>query len=228
MAREYTRQQTEKRKAALQKGSEFDDVRTRVVDMEGSVTRLEEKLGESHSRLEDMFKVIMTSQGCKPPVFPPQSPKVPIPADIGRSAPTLFDGTRTRSLSRADFVHSEAAFTEDLSACFSDHNVIPVHEGETVAEKEKTDEFVEGLLKDPDARGDDNVGAQVLDSVNLGGESDHLANDGALATTEDLTEEEGAVRKTGYVTDSPRQDQVSFPLRRTWNLRIPSTSTAQL
>lgn len=90
----------------LQKGLEFDDVRTRVVDMEGSVTRLEEKLKESYSRLEDMFKAIMTSQGCKPLVFPSHSPKVSIPSDIGRAVPNLFEGNHTTSLLRVDFVQS--------------------------------------------------------------------------------------------------------------------------
>lgn len=55
VAREYTCQQLEKTKAALQKGADMEDVRSHVLDMEGSVSQLEEKMGESHKRMEDML-----------------------------------------------------------------------------------------------------------------------------------------------------------------------------
>lgn len=174
--------------------------------MEGSVTHLEEKLGELQIRLEDMFKAIMTSQGCKPLVFPPHSPKVPIPADTGRSAPAFFEGHHTRSLSRVDFVNNSTPFPEDLSASVSE----PIHiDGEDIAAgKTQVDEFVEGLLKDPDERVSDILASPVLQPVNIG--ANHDREDKYAATEElvDVTCVQPGLQMAGHDSDSAEMDEV--------------------
>lgn len=208
VAREYTSQQTEKRKAALLKGSELDDVHTRVVNMEDTVTRLEEKLGDSHICVEDMFKAIMTSQGCKPLVFPPHSPKVPIPAQMSGPAPNLFEGTRTQSLSRADFVHDVPAFPEDLSASLTGQNAVYLDVEDTVAEKSDVDEFVKGLLKDPDEGGNDKVASATVQPITLGDERDCVDNGVAPEATVDITCKQARLEKGGDDSDSAQVEEV--------------------
>ena len=66
VAREYTHQQLEKTKAALQKGADMKDVWSYVLDMEGNVSRLEEKMGESLKRMEDMLTSLMTTHEMTP------------------------------------------------------------------------------------------------------------------------------------------------------------------
>ena len=46
-------------------GREIEAVRTRVSDLEGSVTRLGENVAASHKRLEDMMQLILQNQGKK-------------------------------------------------------------------------------------------------------------------------------------------------------------------
>ena len=66
VVREYSRQQLEKQKSALQKGADMDDVCTRVVDIEGSVAHLEDKIGESHKRMEEMLRALLNLHGVGP------------------------------------------------------------------------------------------------------------------------------------------------------------------
>ena len=65
VAKEYQRQQEEKRKARPDHGREIKAVRTRVSDLEASVTRLGENVVASHKCLEDMMRMIFQNQGQK-------------------------------------------------------------------------------------------------------------------------------------------------------------------
>ena len=65
VAKEYQRIQEEKRKARPDHGLELESVRTRVSDLEGSVTRLGVSVEASHKRLEDMMRIILQNQGQK-------------------------------------------------------------------------------------------------------------------------------------------------------------------
>ena len=65
VAKEYQLIQEEKRKAQPDHGLELESVRTRVSDLEGSVTRLGVSVEASHKRLEDMMRIILQNQGQK-------------------------------------------------------------------------------------------------------------------------------------------------------------------
>lgn len=208
VAREYTRQQTEKRKAALQTGSDMDDMRARVVDMEGSVTRLEEKVGESHLRLEDMFKAIMTSQGCTPPVFRLNAEAEARSAEMQRSAPNLGEATRTRSLSRADFLQPATLFPEDFGAAVTEKTVVQSQAKETAAEKLQSDEFLEGLLQDPDAGLQDTLHVPIQEDVNPSGEKEQVLKGDAGKSVVDITLTEGGVPTAGSESDTAQAEQV--------------------
>ena len=63
VAKEYQREQEEKRKARLDHGREIEAVRTRVSDLEGNVTCLGDNVTLSYKRLEDMMRLILHNQG---------------------------------------------------------------------------------------------------------------------------------------------------------------------
>lgn len=65
VAKEYQRLQEEKRRVKPDHGREIDAVRSRVSELEGSVTRLGEDMTASHKRLEDMMQLILLNQGKK-------------------------------------------------------------------------------------------------------------------------------------------------------------------
>ena len=68
VAKEYQRIQDEKRRARPDPHKELDSMRTRVSDLEGSVTRLDENMAASHKRMEDMMRMILQNQGQKHPI----------------------------------------------------------------------------------------------------------------------------------------------------------------
>jgi hypothetical protein len=65
VAKEYERLQAEKRRSRPDHGREIEAVRTRVLDLEGTVTRLGEKVDALHKRMEDMMQKILQNQGQK-------------------------------------------------------------------------------------------------------------------------------------------------------------------
>ena len=65
VANEYERLQEEKRRGRPDHGREIEAVRTRVSDLEGTVTRLGENVAASHKRMEDMLQKILQHQGAK-------------------------------------------------------------------------------------------------------------------------------------------------------------------
>jgi hypothetical protein len=67
VAKEHQRIQDEKRRVHPNHGSEIEAMRTRVTDLEGSVTRLGENVAASHKRMEDMMRMILQNQGQKHP-----------------------------------------------------------------------------------------------------------------------------------------------------------------
>ena len=67
VAKEYQRIQDEKRKVRPDHGSEIEAMRTRVMDLEGSVTQLGENVAASHKRMEDMMRMILQNQAHKHP-----------------------------------------------------------------------------------------------------------------------------------------------------------------
>jgi len=95
----------------------------RVVDMEGSVTRLKEKMEDLHMHLEDIFKAIVTSQGCSPPSFPESSAKAAKSAEIMKLTPNMFEDNYTRLLSKTDFLHTSKPFAKDLFAAMREEDV---------------------------------------------------------------------------------------------------------
>ena len=68
VAKEYQRIQDEKRRARPDPHKELDSMRTRVSDLEGSVTRLDKNMAASHKRMEDMMRMILQNQGQKHPI----------------------------------------------------------------------------------------------------------------------------------------------------------------
>lgn len=102
------------------------------------------------------------------------------------------------------------ALTTAITGCVVEKDVVPVYGQDTLAEKEKVDEFVEGLLKDPNARVDEDIGAEVTVSVNLGGDKNHVDKEGAPASVDDITGGQRGLRKIGYETNSPLVDQICF------------------
>ena len=65
VAKEYQRIQDEKRRVRPNHGSEIEAMRTRVTDLEGSVTRLGADLAASHKRMEDMMRTFFQNHGPK-------------------------------------------------------------------------------------------------------------------------------------------------------------------
>ena len=65
VAKEYQRQHEEKRKACPDHGREIEAVRTRMADLEGSITRLGENVVASQQRREEMMRMILRNQGQK-------------------------------------------------------------------------------------------------------------------------------------------------------------------
>jgi hypothetical protein len=67
VAKEYQRIQDEKRRVRPDHGSEIEVIRTRVTDLEGSVTRLGDNVVASHKRMEDIMRMILQNQSQKHP-----------------------------------------------------------------------------------------------------------------------------------------------------------------
>ena len=65
VAKEYERLQEEKRRARPDQVREIEAVRTRVSDLEGTVTRLGENVAASNKRMEEMMRKILQNQGRK-------------------------------------------------------------------------------------------------------------------------------------------------------------------
>ena len=59
VAKEYLRLQDKKRKVWLDHNREIESIRTRVSDVECSVTRLGDDMATSHKQLEEMMKSIL-------------------------------------------------------------------------------------------------------------------------------------------------------------------------
>ena len=62
VAKEYQRIQDEKRRVRPDPSIEIEAMRTRVTDLEGSVTSLRENVAASHKRMEDMMRLILQNQ----------------------------------------------------------------------------------------------------------------------------------------------------------------------
>jgi len=83
VAKEYQRIQDEKRRVRPDHGSEIEGIRTRVTDLEGSVTRLGDNVAVLHKRIEDMMRMILQNQSQKHPTNiesmtePSSSAKIP-------------------------------------------------------------------------------------------------------------------------------------------------------
>jgi hypothetical protein len=67
VAKEYQRIQDQKRRVRPDHGSEIEAIRTRVTDLEGTVTRVGENVAASHKRIEEMMLLILHIQGQKNP-----------------------------------------------------------------------------------------------------------------------------------------------------------------
>jgi hypothetical protein len=67
VAKEYQRIQDEKRKVRPDHGAEIEAIRTRMTDVEGSVTRLGENVAALQKRMEDMMRMILQNQSQKHP-----------------------------------------------------------------------------------------------------------------------------------------------------------------
>lgn len=65
VAKEYERLQEQKRKVRTDHGREIEAVRTRVMDLEGTVSRLGEDVAASHKRMEEMMQKILLNQSHK-------------------------------------------------------------------------------------------------------------------------------------------------------------------
>ena len=65
VAKEFQRIQDEKRRVRPDHGLELEAMRTRVTDLEGSVTRLGENVAASHKRMEEMMRMILHNQSLK-------------------------------------------------------------------------------------------------------------------------------------------------------------------
>lgn len=115
----------------------MDDMQSRVVDMEGNVTQLEDKMGESQSRLGDMFKAIMTSQGCIPPSFSESSTQGARATEITTPRPPIFFGKRTYSLSPPDLLATGGPVPQHASAAAREEGLIDVDVVITASKKKK-------------------------------------------------------------------------------------------
>ena len=67
MAREYIRQQEEKQHSPTDRAKDIEVLGSRMDDMERSVARLDEKMDESHRRLESMLKLLLAKGVPTPP-----------------------------------------------------------------------------------------------------------------------------------------------------------------
>ena len=65
VAKEYELLQEEKHKVRTDHGREIVAVRTRVMDLEGTVTCLGEDVAPSHKRMEEMMQKILQNQSHK-------------------------------------------------------------------------------------------------------------------------------------------------------------------
>jgi hypothetical protein len=83
VAKEYKRIQESKRRVRPDHGSDIEAIRTRVTDLESSVTRIGENVAALHKRMEDMMRMILQNQSHKhPPIIdsmtePTSSTKMP-------------------------------------------------------------------------------------------------------------------------------------------------------
>lgn len=60
--REYRRLEEQKRVALVNRGQDVNDLGSRVTNMEGSMSRLQEKVGTSHDRLQGMLQQLLNNQ----------------------------------------------------------------------------------------------------------------------------------------------------------------------
>lgn len=67
VAREYIRQQELKQRSPLDYAKDVEILGSRMDDMERSVTRLDQKMDESHKRLESMLKLLLAKEVPSPP-----------------------------------------------------------------------------------------------------------------------------------------------------------------
>jgi transcription termination factor NusB len=152
VAREYQRQQEEKRKVRPDHAREIEDVRTRVADLESSLTRIEENATASNKRMEDMMRQILRGQRMKEAIVsedvtePASSTKVvqtstltsaamELGTDLTLNLPQILMPTRTPTVTHSALRPLDVTFTEVTR---KDHEVsiaedLPEgHEGEDV------------------------------------------------------------------------------------------------
>ena len=67
VAREYIRQQEEKQHSPADRAKDIEVLSSRMDDMKRSVARLDEKMDESHRRLESMLKLLLAKGVPTPP-----------------------------------------------------------------------------------------------------------------------------------------------------------------
>lgn len=65
VAKEYQRQQEDKRKVRPDYAREIEEVRSRITELESSLTCLGENVNASNKRMEDMMRQVLHNQGLK-------------------------------------------------------------------------------------------------------------------------------------------------------------------
>ena len=141
VAKEYQRIQDEKRRVRPDHGSEIEAIRTRVTDLEGSVTRLGDNVAASHKRMEEMMRLILQNQGHKNPTSigdttePSSSGKMlqnaaltatEVPQLAQKQAPTsVLSAMGGTDLHLASVVHVPTDVLEDV-ACDANTDVVGV------------------------------------------------------------------------------------------------------
>jgi hypothetical protein len=178
----------------------MDDVRTRVVDIEGSVARLEDKIGGSHKRMEEMLKAILNSHGGSPSHGPKFMNHTMHGSEQNDPAKNIPIRTRTPLAPQSPVLQAS------LSDASNDGGV---NRQEVGVVDVQVEEFLEGLLNYPAAQLGLPEGAKSANTIALSDKSDDVENDTVTQGIPKILTDGASAPNLGHVQATATEDEVS-------------------
>lgn len=179
VGQEYGRQQQERRSAAIQKGNDIEDVRSRVVDIESSVARLGEKVGTSQQRLEDMLSAILSAQGVAVAAaveVTSLQPVLAVAADLSSLQPVEKSAASTQ---KPGFPGAPALEAEPSKAATTGTSSEGLQKFQST-EAPSVDDFLLGMLQFPNQLRGVSDDVQPSQAVVVSGRNGNAVDDGVL------------------------------------------------
>ena len=178
----------------------MDDVRTRVVDIEGSVARLEDKIGGSHKCMEEMLRAILNSHGAGPSRGPEFMNHTMHGSEQNDPEENIPIRTRTQLAPQSPVLRASLSDAGDFGG---------VNRQEVGVVDVQVEEFLEGLLNDPEAQLGFPEGAKSADTIALSDKSDDVETDTVTQGIPKILTDGASAPNLGHVQATATEDEVS-------------------